>query len=123
MCSLPSISRLTVSAEGMTSHALLDELADESVRLSIQPAPGKPRMLDPTVVAAAVDAEGRSLSALIRGLVALATRQKRTKVIIQGASGIRLEVRATATSEELERSIETARGLDVVHLHLAGRGR
>jgi hypothetical protein len=80
-------------------------------------------MLDPTVVAAVVDADGTSLGALIGGLVALAVRQKRTKVIIQGASGTRLEVPATATSEELETSIVRARELDVVHLHLAGSGR
>jgi hypothetical protein len=122
MCSSPSTSRVTVSAQGMTSHALLEALAGESLELSIEPAPGKPRMLDPTVVAAAVEAEGLSLSVLIGSLVALAARQERTKVVIQGASGARLEVLATATSEEVKTSIDMARQIDVVHLHLAGGG-
>jgi hypothetical protein len=105
----------------MTGHALLDALGDVPLQLSIEPIQGKPRMLDPTVVA--VDAGQASLGALIRALVALAARQARTKVIVQGASGARLEVPATATDEEVETSIGAARGLGVVHLHLSDIGR
>jgi hypothetical protein len=112
-----------VSAEGMTSHALLDALAQQPLRLSIRSAPGRPRTLDPTVVAVAIDAEGASLRALMGALVALAAQQEHTKVIIQGASGARLQVPATATAEEVEASIATARALEVVHLHLAGSRR
>lgn len=112
-----------MSADGMTSHALLDALADQALQLTIEPAPGTPRMLDPTVVAASVDAEGTALATLISCLVALAAQQERGKVIVQGVTGARLQVPGTASSEEVRTSIVTAHALGVVHLHLSGSGR
>lgn len=103
----------------MTSHALIDALASGPLDLAVEPAPGSPRMQDPTVVAAFIDTDWGSLDALIGSLMALAVRDERTKLIVQAASGRRLEVSATAGPEQMQTFIAAARGLDVVHLHLA----
>jgi len=121
--------RVTVSAQGLTSQALLEALsyempeADRGQGLAVEPTSTDTRMLDPTVLAAIVGAGGTSLGAIIGGLFALAQARAGGKLIIQGASGARIEAPASISDQELDDLVDRARSLDVVHLHVAGSVR